>query len=205
MDTPLSIDALTDALAPVAQVGVNPAALARLITDHRDHRRRLATLWDYYRNPLTHKAPSRTGRPYSLAQQRGLPLRLSNPAAVGINLDDRGGGREIVIENDIAWRIGAMIDFLAGKPIRLVSAAADARLAKLIERTLEAVFERSGGLSMLQEAALLGHVYGSVDLHVQITGDEGELGLISDPLDAADLIRVTPVDPQRAVPMIGED
>lgn len=209
MDAPTSTDALAAALAPVAQAGVSAATLAHLIVEHRDHRARLAALWDYYRNPLTHKAPSRTGRPYALAQQRGLPLRLSNPAAVGINLDDRGGGggREIVIENDIAWRIGAMIDFLAGKPIRLVSAAADPRLARLIERTLEAVFERSGGLSMLQEAALLGHVYGSVDLHVQITGDEGAggLGLISDPLDAADLIRVTPVDPQRAVPIIGDD
>ncbi|MBY0307760.1 MAG: phage portal protein [Phycisphaerales bacterium] len=201
---------LAAALAPVAQAGANPAALADALAAHDRRRARLDTLWDYYRNPLTPKAPSRSGRPYALAQQQGLPLRLSNPAAVGINTDDRAGGggagsREIVVENDIAWRIGAMIDFLAGKPIRLVSAAGDPALARAVERTLEAVFERSGGLAMLQEAALLGHVYGSVDLHVGLAGDDGDLSLFADPADAADLIRVTPIDPRRAVPIVGND
>ncbi|MFT3687062.1 MAG: phage portal protein [Phycisphaerales bacterium] len=198
-------DALAAALAPVAQAGANPRVLATALINHARTQRRLGALWDYYRNPLTPAAPTRSTRSYALAQQQGLPLRLRNPSAVGINLDDRNSAREIVIENDIAWRIGAMIDFLAGKPIRLVSAAADDRTAKLIERTLEAIFERSGGLAMLQEAALLGHVYGAVDLHVQVNGEEGELDLLSDPLDAADLIRVTPVDPRRAIPLVGDD
>ena len=199
-----SLDTLALTLHPVRRAGLDPRALAAGLESHRSDQARLGVLWDYYRNPITPRSPSRSGRPYTLAQQRGLPLRLSNPAAVGGNTDDRISGREVVIENDIAWRIGAMIDFLAGKPIRLVSAASDPRLAKTIERMLEAVFERSGGLSMLQEAALLGHVYGSVDLLVQVTGEEGELGLLSDPLDAADLIRVTPIDPTRAVPVVSD-
>ncbi|HYC99842.1 MAG TPA: phage portal protein, partial [Phycisphaerales bacterium] len=131
----------------------------------------------------------------------------SNPAAVGANVDDRGGlgQREVVIENDIAWRIGAMIDFLVGKPIRIVSAAPDARLAHTIERVLESVIEGSGGLAMLQEAALLGHVYGSVDLLVHTTADgedAGALAALADPLEAAETLRLTPVDPVRAAPLV---
>ncbi|HZW07142.1 MAG TPA: phage portal protein, partial [Phycisphaerales bacterium] len=204
---PAATDALAHALAPVtASPGALSArALADLLARHQARRPALAALWDYYRNPLTPKAPSRSGRPYALAQQRGLPLRLSNPAAVGCNVDDRAGPREVVIENDIAWRIGAMIDFLVGKPIRIVSAAADPRLARTIERVLESVIEGSGGLAMLQEAALLGHVYGSVDLLVHTTGDEedaGALAAFTDPLEAAEAVRVTPVDPGRAAPLV---
>jgi len=195
---------LTAALsAAAAPGGLNAGALAALLAQHQAQRPALAGLWAYYRNPLTPRAPSRCGRPYALAQQRGLPLRLSNPAAVGGNVDDRLGGREIVIENDIAWRIGAMIDFLVGKPIRLVSAAGDARLARLIERVIETAFEHSGGLAMLQEAALLGHIYGSVDLLVQTLDDE--LASLSDPLHAAERVRVTPVDPARAAPLLSPD
>ncbi|MDP1663411.1 MAG: phage portal protein [Phycisphaerales bacterium] len=205
MDTQ-HIEQLTTALSAAAgSVGLHPRTLAGLLAQHKAQRASLAGLWAYYRNPLTPRAPSRSGRPYSLAQQRGLPLRLSNPAAVGGNVDDRLGGREIVIENDIAWRIGAMIDFLVGKPIRLVSAAGDARLARLIERVLETTFEHSGGLAMLQEAALLGHIYGSVDLLVQAAGDDDELSAQSDPLHAAELVRVTPIDPARAAPLLSPD
>lgn len=199
-----SLDTLALTLHPVRRAGLDPRTLAAGLESHRSDQARLGVLWDYYRNPITPRSPSRSGRPYTLAQQRGLPLRLSNPAAVGGNTDDRMSGREVVIENDIAWRIGAMIDFLAGKPLRLVSAAGDPRLARTIERVLEAVFERSGGLAMLQEAALLGHVYGSVDLLVRVVGEEGEIGLLSDPVEAADLIRVIPIDPVRAVPIVSD-
>jgi hypothetical protein len=203
-----STDNLTRALTPLATRGaLNARTLADLIARHQAQSASLAALWAYYRNPLTTRPASRSGRPYNLAQQRGLPLRLSNPAAVGGNVDDRWGGgqREIVIENDIAWRVGAMIDFLVGKPIRLVSAATDPHQARLIERVLEAVFEASGGLAMLQEAALLGHVYGSVDLMVHVGGEDGDLDALKDPLGAADLVRVTPVDPCRAAPLISPD
>jgi len=202
---PTSTDALTSALtASLGHAGGSAGALAQAIAEHAGRRAALGTLWDYYRNPLTARPPSRSGRPYALAQQRGLPLRLSNPAAVGANTDDRAGPREIVIENDIAWRIGAMIDFLVGKPVRIVSAARDGRQARLIERIIESVFERSGGLAMLLEAALLGHVYGWVDLLVQTTDRDGSgqaLDGADDPLEAAELLTVTPVDPARAAPI----
>lgn len=205
MDTQ-HLDRLASAIhAAAGTSGLHPRTLASLLALHQAQRPALAGLWAYYRNQLTPRPPSRCGRPYALAQQRGLPLRLSNPAAVGGNVDDRLGGREIVIENDIAWRIGAMIDFLVGKPIRLVSAAGDARLARLIERVLETTFEHSGGLAMLQEAALLGHIYGSVDLLVQTLGDDDELASLSDPLHAAEFVRVTPVDPARAAPLLSPD
>jgi len=202
---PTPADTMTSALtATIGHGAGSTRALAQAVIDHAGRSAALAVLWDYYRNPLTPRTPSRAGRPYALGQQRGLPLRLANPAAVGANIDDRAGPREIVVENDIAWRIGAMIDFLVGKPIRIVSAAGDERRARLIERIIESVLERSGGLAMLQEAALLGHVYGWVDLLVQAAdrdGPAGGLDAARDPLEAAELLTVTPVDPARAAPI----
>ncbi|HYD02500.1 MAG TPA: hypothetical protein VEB22_14830, partial [Phycisphaerales bacterium] len=75
---PAATDALANALAPIAAAAPGSAlsarALANLLAQHESQRAALAGLWAYYRNPLTAKAPSRSGRPYSLAQQRGLPL-----------------------------------------------------------------------------------------------------------------------------------
>jgi hypothetical protein len=80
----------------------------------------------------------------------------------------------VVIENDIAWRVQTMVDFMFGKPVRILSTAADEETrARTIERVLDAVWEASGGIGLMQDAALLGHVHGYVDLLVRI--DEAAL------------------------------
>jgi hypothetical protein len=199
----------TPILHAVADAGLDPARLAALIDEHLGSTTpRLAALWDYYRNPLRHAASPlaarRAGRPYRLGQERGLPLRLTNPAAIGVNIDDRAGSkREIVIENDIAWRIHAMIDFLFGRAVRIVTVAPDQQKAVRIQTILDAVWEGSGGLALLQEAALL--VHGSADFLVRITGEDGELAAARDDAAAAKLIRIEAIDPQRAVPVVSVD
>lgn len=139
------------------------AFLDFLIQEHRERvLPRLDLFWDYYRNDLTDTADDTlAGRMFRLAQERGLPARLTHPPAVpGSTVRQR----EIVIENDIAWRIHALVDFMFSKPIALQSLAPDRSRADLIERFLRQVFEANGGLGFLQDMALLGAVYGHVDV-----------------------------------------
>ena len=103
--------------------------------------RHFARLWDYYANPTVDVAGSgavsrkvhESGRPYVQAQEYGLPSRIT-----GLMHSPTAGAfysriardiqrKEVVIENDIAWRVNAAADFLFGKPIRIVSKAPDSR------------------------------------------------------------------------------
>jgi len=103
--------------------------------------RHFARLWDYYANPTVDVAGSgavsrkvhESGRPYVQAQEYGLPSRITglmHSPATGA-FDSRIARdiqrKEVVIENDIAWRVNAAADFLFGKPIRIVSKAPDSR------------------------------------------------------------------------------
>lgn len=150
--------------------------------EHHQHglRPRMEMLWAYYRNPISGFASSRsadasthTSRRYRLGQERGLPARLLGAAgrAWGHTLpDDRANPwsrKEIVIENDIAWRIHTMVDFLLGKPVVLTSTARDAATRRRIERILDAVWEAAGGIALMQDLALIGHVFGHVDLLIR--------------------------------------
>ena len=95
----------------------------------------------------------------------GLPARitgLTRCAEAGVY-----GGRpvgdirrkEVVIENDIAWRVNAAVDFLFGKPISVVSRAPDGKRRAEIEGIIKAVFSANGGIGFLQDMAVLGAVY----------------------------------------------
>jgi len=75
-----------------------------------------------------------------------------------------------VIENDIAWRLHAMVDFMFGKPISFQSTARDASKRETIGGVLDAVFEASGGIALLQDMALLGGVHGYVALRLRTDG-----------------------------------
>ncbi|MEM7629998.1 MAG: hypothetical protein AAF356_11350 [Planctomycetota bacterium] len=175
----------------------------------------LERLWAYFRNERGPVPPGIAGvvrqdRPGRLAQEAGLPARVVGRSGES---DDRWRGRrEVVIENDIAWRVQTMVDFLMGEPVRLVSESRDAELGAEIERVLEAVWEASGGIAMLQDAALLGHVYGHVDLVVRVDeeallawpggGGGDAAGDIA--AGAAGAIRIEPVEPVRGVPVVSE-
>lgn len=156
---------------PGAAAGLDPALVDHLIRGHSDKCTELATLWAYYRNPVTH-APrtgsdgiSRTVR--RLAQEAGLPPRVTGIRGAALTDDRHAERREVVIENDIAWRIHTMIDFLFGKPPTIVSTARSANQRELIDELVASVWKASGGLALLQDAALIGHVFGHVDLVVR--------------------------------------
>ena len=126
-------------------------------------------LWDYYQNPtVAAYAGDEDGRVVQ-AQETGLPVRITGrryrstrEAAFGKPAAEFAR-KEVVIENDIAWRIGAMVDFLFGKEVSFVSRAAEAARAKEIEQILKAVFEANGGAGFFQDLAVLGSVYGFAD------------------------------------------
>jgi len=147
----------------VSSAGLDLAFLDFLVHEHQ-HRvlPRLELFWDFYRNDLLEASEDTVaGRAFRLAQERGLPHRLTHPPVV---VGSSSKHREIVIENDIAWRIHALVDFMFSKPIALQSLAPDRKRADLIERFLRQVFEASGGLGFMQDMALLGAIYGHVDV-----------------------------------------
>jgi hypothetical protein len=195
-----------------ADVGLTNDLLAVLIDHHeRDRLPALERLWLYYRNPLRRLG----ARGVLPAQAAGLPKRIVGAAGRGVadaNSDDRAAtSREVVVENDIAWRIHTMIDFMFGRPIAILSTARDERKRRLIERILDAVWEASGGIGLVQDLGLLGHVYGFVDLVVRAgsfpagspapatfdaASDDGRVRA------AAGAVRIEVVEPTRAVPLI---
>ncbi|MEM9374448.1 MAG: hypothetical protein AAGA55_12470, partial [Planctomycetota bacterium] len=178
-----------------------------------DHRGRLLPeyekLWAYYRNPLelvgasgvgcgVH-ARSGAGGWYRQGQEAGLPVRIRGRAAA---CGTEQGRREVVIENDIGWRVQTMVDFMFGRPVRFESLASDERTRALAEGLLERVWEASGGIALMQEIALLGHVFGHVDILLRVDASKlvGPIG------EAADAFRIEPVDPRRGVAVVsGED
>lgn len=124
---------------------------------------RLRRLWDYYANPSTRAAASGAAdRPYRQAQEAGLPLRLTGDPALGT------ARKEVVIENDISWRIDTLVDYLFGRPLVLNSAAPDPSRRATIESLLRLVLAQHGGVTFLQHLALLGSVYGFVDVLVKL-------------------------------------
>jgi hypothetical protein len=189
------------------------AFVRHLIDEHgRTERPRLSRLWSYYRNALsptiTGLAGARAGRGYTLAQEAGLPPRVVGAGSA--HEDDRARARrEVVIENDIAWRIHLMVDFMAGQPSRIVSGASDAQARARIEQALGVVWERSGGVSLVQDLSLLGHVYGHADLVLRI--DEQALERagsvrstrVHSSLDhLGDALRVELIEPTQGIPVM---
>ncbi len=76
--------------------------------------------------------------------------------------------KEVVIENDIGWRVETMIDYLFGKPLVVDSAAPDPSRRALISELLRLILAHNGGILFLQQLALLGSVHGFVDVLVKL-------------------------------------
>ena len=146
--------------------------VGRLVEVERPRYRRL---WTYYRNPMrvcavsSASGGSATERPYRQGQEWGLPGRITGCRG-GQGLD-AVGRKEVVIENDIAWRVEAMVDYLFGKPVVIESAAGDAGRREEITELLRMVLGRNGGILFLQQIALIGAVYGFVDVVVKVCGE----------------------------------
>lgn len=201
-------------LQAFSDVGLNEASLALLLKEHETRTLpRLDKLWTYYRNALEPVARAGQAGPsgarwYAQPQQIGLPSRLTNPGS--INTDDRlRSPRELVIENDIAWRIHAMVDFLFAKPIRFVSTARSEWTRRAVESALDAIWESSGGIALFTDFTLLAHVFGHVDLLVRVTESAADFrrrarSLGANPPEAlriAPPVRVETIDPRRGIPV----
>ena len=142
-----------------------------------DIHQHFSRLWDYYANPTigatgggaAERKVNESGRCYVQAQEYGLPSRITGlvhspqTGPFGAQVVKDVQRKEIVIENDIAWRVNAAADFLFGKPFSLISKAPDGRRRSEIESILEVVFAANGGLGFFQDMAVLGSVYGFVD------------------------------------------
>jgi hypothetical protein len=141
-------------------------------------RPRYQRLWAYYRNPMRviGSAAGSQDRPYRQAQEWGLPYRITGARAASAigsidNDIDAAARKEVVIENDIGWRIETIVDYLFGKPLVLRSAAPDPARREAIGELLRHILAANGGILFLQQLALLGSVYGFVDVLVKFDAD----------------------------------
>ncbi len=206
------------------------AAVQQAVDDLLNHAgQRYRRLWAYYSNPqrpLSLSPPTAgsqtSNRPYRQAQEWGMPQRVT-----GFKSGDEifSGSvkviqrKEVVVENDIGWRIDTMVDFLFGQEITLESAAPDEERARLIGDLLRGILAANGGLAFLQKYALVGAVYGSADLLVKLMPNARDfacnvapLGGTADDADEAvntrklaSLIRLEIVEPARALPILHPD
>ena len=141
-------------------------------------------LWEYYHNQMREistvgeagASRSESSRNYVQGQEYGLPARITGTVYSGAGgvFAARPAGdiqrKEVVIENDISWRINAMVDFLFGKGVEFVSKSPNTDKRREIERILKAVFGGNGGIGFFQDMAVLGGVYGFVDCFEVPTG-----------------------------------
>ena len=202
-------------LEAFADVGLDSELLECLLTEHeRGVAPVLGRLWSYYRNPMRGCAgvEQREGGWYRLAQEEGLPPRLRTRRGATW-LDDRSRFEQPVIENDIGWRIDALVNFVFGKPVRIRSEAREPEMRDRIEAALGAVLGASGGMALFQDMALLGSVHGWVDLVLRTDGllaDAGAEGARGGGdgaamEQAAARLRVEVVEAPRSVPLLGAD
>ena len=213
----------------LAELGLDEAYLELVIDEHRRGViPRLEKNWAYFRDAggagptgpsggtgfgtgeegwIGEDLIDAVGRRRIAGQAMGLPARFRRSVA---GVDEVSP--EVVIENDIAWRVQTMVDFMFGKPVQILSTAEDPELRRTIERVLDAVWEASGGIGLMQDMALLGHVHGYVDLLVRI--DEAGLTTVGRLIDAlesgsrselAELIRIEPVEPRRGIAVLDPD
>ncbi|MHC4122320.1 MAG: phage portal protein [Planctomycetota bacterium] len=194
------------------------------VVDIQNH---FGRLWDYYTNPvidinfsgISGRKLSELGRCYVQAQEYGLPCRITgftHSADVGLSgaraVEDIQR-KEVVIENDIAWRVNAAVDFLFGKPISFASKSPDRTKRAEIEAILKALFSSNGGVGFFQDMAVLGSVYGFVDCLVR--PDNEIIGHFnsspSHPLSFEDVLTMAQkidlelIDAPRALPILDEN
>ncbi len=162
--------------------GLNPDFVDWLIEEQWvDMQVHFGRLWDYYQNPMYSTTGlsaadaklNESARTYIQAQEMGLPARIT-----GIKRTEMSGllggkaiadieRKEVVVENDIGWRINAMVDFLFGKSVDIVSRAEDKTKRAEIDKILKQILNANGGVRFFQDMAVLGAVYGFVDCVVR--------------------------------------
>ena len=187
-------------------------------------------LWEYYANQMYDingvgafdRKAAEAGRCYLQAQEYGLPARITgfvhsaNAGIFGARTVKDVQRKEVVIENDIAWRINAAVDFLFGKPISFVSKSPDSQKRTEIESILKMLFSANGAIGFFQDMAVLGSVYGFVDCLVrpgveileQLSSSLPSLSptlSFEDVLKLAQTINVELIEAPRALPVLEEN
>ena len=156
--------------------------LARLAWLRDIVRPRLERFLGYYRNPTTELAailPCPMGasfsiRPFRQYQELGLPARITgfrraaDGAAIATGAIDVQR-KEVVIENDIAWRINTLVDFGAGQLPAITSTAKEPATQKRLTAVIAAIVDGSGGVTLLQQLLLQGAIDGSAWVHLRPT------------------------------------
>jgi len=143
---------------------------------------RLERFMGYYRNParpLTAFLPTSSNatlptRPYRLFQEVGLPARIT-----GFRVNSEGDAqpsgtqpldvrrKEVVIENDIAWRLNTLVDFTTGQMPIITSTARNPERRALLTRFVNEVLARAGGVELLAELTLRAAVHGTSYLQIE--------------------------------------
>jgi hypothetical protein len=206
-------------LEPFADIPLDAALLEHLLEHHDSVTLpRLARLWRYFRNELA-EPTDEGGSRSAPAQEAGLPLRLRPARRAG---EDDRVRREVVIENDIGWRVNTLVDFMFPAAPRLVSRARDAATRRAIESALDDAITAAGGVTLWQVAALLGSVYGHVDflldaedlftrthVHTDARSGVAATGATQDAPtrsggreSPASLLRIEAVEAPRAIPLL---
>jgi hypothetical protein len=196
-----------------------------LVDEHSvDIRTHFSKMWEYYANirqeviSVDGRRDSTNGRCYVQAQEYGLPPRITG-FVHSANTGVFGGRRvrdvqrkEVVIENDIAWRINAAVDFLFGKPVSFVSKSPDSQKQAKIESILKAVFGANGAVGFFQDMAVLGSVYGFVDCLVRPSDEilesissSSQPPSFKDVLQLARTIDLELIEAPRALPVLEEN
>jgi len=204
-------------------------------TQSVDIQKHFARLWDYYANPKIETTGSgaagrmviESGRCYTQAQEYGLPARITGlmhngqAGIFGARPVNQVQRKEVVIENDIAWRVNAAVDFLFGKPITFVSKSPDEPKSAEIQSILKALFAANGEIGFFQDMAVLGSVYGFVDCFVRpgdkiieritssssqtLSADRRYAGSLDDVLQFAQTIDLELIEAPRALPVLEEN
>ncbi len=186
---------MPDSLQPFHDLPLDAALLAALRAEHRDLvLPRLRRLWMYYRNALADPAAN-GGSSGAPAQFHGLPVRLRGDSGRAGRFRDDRLDREIVIENDIAWRVQTLVDFMFPAAPTIVSRAPDRGRRAVIEDVLSAVFRANGDVRLWQDAALLGSIYGHVDFLLRPDA-------LATPGASPEAIVIEAVEPPRAIPLL---
>ena len=199
-----------------------------------DVRAHFEKLWEYYANPKMEihgtgacdRKVNESGRCYVQAQEYGLPVRITGlihsgqVGVFGAKCARDVQRKEVVIENDIAWRINAAVDFLFGKPISFVSKSPDGQKRAEIEVVLKALFAANSAIGFFQDMAVLGSVYGFVDCLVRpgeeiierissssqtLSPGSRKAGDLEDVLQSAQTIGLELIEAPRALPILDEN
>jgi hypothetical protein len=153
--------------------------LARLAWLRDVVRPRLNRFLGYYRNSTTELAAalpcadntSFAVRPFRQYQELGLPARITgfrcsadgHAVATG-SIDIQR--KEVVIENDIGWRINTLVDFAAGRLPSITSTAKNPDTQRRLTQVIQSLLESTGGLALLQQIILEGCISGSAWIRI---------------------------------------